>query len=182
MTKINFERPYYYPQYIYIDINMVRKPWEALRALMYDKKRLIEAIEAAPTRLLQWRASKSSGPGGQNVNKRSSKAHLHIADWKPIFKDDFCQESHKISKVLECKVDVVCQEQKNFVKNKQLCIERAAHQIQTTLKQCIPAAEPSPEQASKVAKLATAWKQEKRQMKQARSDKKASRRINSRHD
>ena len=92
---------------------------------------------------LSWAFSRSGGPGGQHVNKTSSKVTLTI-DTATITGDDASLE--RIRNTLS-EVRVVSQTSRSQWRNRQLCLQRAATIIDDAAKP--PAAERHPSKPSR---------------------------------
>lgn len=125
-----------------------------------------------PTKYLEWSFSKSSGPGGQNVNKINSKANLIVTlhqDWIPmeiitkieknplIFKSDIHRNQHFNQE--ECQKSLL----KYLIKNAM---------------EVMPPSPPSPLQQAKVAHFISKSNHSRKILKNHQSLKKSSRRLN----
>ncbi|MEO6157762.1 MAG: aminoacyl-tRNA hydrolase [Ilumatobacteraceae bacterium] len=72
---------------------------------------------------LQWSFSRAGGPGGQNVNKTSTKATL-VIDLAALTGPPFAVE--RVRSALGGQLRVTSQESSSQWRNRQLCLERAA--------------------------------------------------------
>lgn len=87
-----------------------------------------------PFHLLEFNAVRSSGPGGQNVNKVNSKAELRFkpaqADWIPedIRNRLIQQHEHKINKFGE--LIITSQEHRTLIQNRDVCVKKLKEFIQ----------------------------------------------------
>jgi len=93
-----------------------------------DNKRKQSPKFIVPEREIIEQFSKSGGPGGQNVNKRSTKAEVR---WNVEKSQSFSQEEkEKIKQVLGNRINkegeliVCCEEERNQAQNRQRAIER----------------------------------------------------------
>jgi ribosome-associated protein len=93
---------------------------------------------AIPLSELRFRTSRSSGPGGQNVNKLETRVELTFdLSHSPSLDDD---QRQQLSKALASKLDshgllrIAVQHSRSQWENKQLAIERFIHVLQQALK------------------------------------------------
>lgn len=119
---------------------------------------------------LQWRFSKSRGPGGQHVNKVNSKAALHISleacGWIPL----------EVRSRLPTRLLFQSDTHRSQEENKCECLTKLHAHLVNTAHTVVPTL-PSPEQMARVGRLWAEAKTRRRQMKEQQSDIKASRRI-----
>ena len=78
-----------------------------------------------PSEEIEWRFSRSSGPGGQNVNKRASRAEIifNLEDSKVL--NDYQKAILKINlknKLVNNRLCLVVQEHRNQLLNRQLAL------------------------------------------------------------
>ena len=90
-----------------------------------------------PSKELKWRFSRSSGPGGQKINKTNTRAEIifNIEESKVL--NDY--QKKVIKKKLENKlinnsICIVVQDQRNQLLNRQLALVRISTLIRNTLK------------------------------------------------
>lgn len=155
--------------------------------LAYSNRRFM--IHDIPLNDITWKFSRSSGPGGQNVNKVNTKADMRIiiehAYWIPDYiKHKLLQQqaSHiyqKSSNVHE--LCIVSSEFRTQEGNKKICLEKLCSMIQLASKED---ATPSEEQQNHVKDLAQKFQNYIHIEKGYKQDKKRSRRMGSgwKHD
>ncbi len=125
-----------------------------------------------PMDKIEFKFARSSGPGGQNVNKLNTKAEVRFkvssADWIPDETKERLIEyqASKINKNGE--LIIVCQEFRTQAKNKQECISK--------LKEIIADASIKPKDREMWTGIGEKGKKERRKTKSFKSEKKASRR------
>ncbi len=120
---------------------------------------------------LNFSFSKSSGPGGQNVNKVNTKVELRFA----IDKSSILEETEKqilkvkLAKQLnsEGELIIVVQETRSQLKNKQKAVDKFYELINSALK---------PIKKRKVTKVSRAAKEKRLKQKQVQAEKKSRRR------
>ena len=90
-----------------------------------------------PSRELKWRFSRSSGPGGQKVNKTNTRVEIifNIEESKVL--NDY--QKKVLTKKLKNKLvnDCIClavQEERNQLLNRQIAIKRISSEIRNSLK------------------------------------------------
>ncbi|MGV3641938.1 MAG: alternative ribosome rescue aminoacyl-tRNA hydrolase ArfB [Adhaeribacter sp.] len=80
------------------------------------------------TREFEFRASRSGGPGGQNVNKVASKVELrfHLANSALLSEEQKALLQEKLASYLtnEGYLQLICQEDRSQLVNKQTCIKK----------------------------------------------------------
>ena len=90
-----------------------------------------------PSRELKWRFSRSSGPGGQKVNKTDSRVEIifNIEESKVLndYQKIIIKKKLKIKLVNNC-IRVVVQDQRSQLLNRQLAIVRISLLIRDSLK------------------------------------------------
>ncbi|ABX09374.1 alternative ribosome rescue aminoacyl-tRNA hydrolase ArfB [Prochlorococcus marinus] len=125
-----------------------------------------------PSRELQWRFSRSSGPGGQNVNKTDSKVELifHIEQSNVLskFQKYILRELLKKHIVKDC-IRVVAKDSRNQYQNRRLALFRLANLLRSTLK--------PPKKLRKQTKPSLASKKRRLDLKKQRSNKKKNRQV-----
>ena len=111
---------------------------------------------------VKWSACKSSGPGGQHVNKTNSKAILKIGN---VFPEELGLKE----------LEICSQEHRNYAQNQQECIKKAFERINLLIKSKLKPNEPDAEQKMVVSGHEKRYKERIRQEKQFRSEKKRDR-------
>jgi ribosome-associated protein len=119
----------------------------------------VTATLVIPSRELVWTAVRSSGPGGQNVNKVSTKVELRF---------DFAQSSvlsfpvrHRLAALVRGKLDaegrlvLLSDETRSQARNLELLRERLAKLLQAALVPPKPRRKTKPSRASKERRLDT---------------------------
>ena len=90
-----------------------------------------------PSRELKWRFSRSSGPGGQKVNKTNTRVEIIFnIDESKVLND---YQKKVLTKKLKTKLvnDCIClavQEERNQLLNRQIAIKRISSEIRNSLK------------------------------------------------
>ncbi|KZF21918.1 peptidyl-tRNA hydrolase domain-containing protein [Xylona heveae TC161] len=135
--------------------------------------------DSIPKNLGQVSFSRSSGPGGQNVNKVNSKATLRLSldalyNWVPrplraSIKDSRYYAPNSNSLIIQA------DDTRSQAKNANQCFGRLHELILQAARNTIPG-ETSDEQRERVKGLKQAEKEAKMRMKKGRSDKKSARR------
>ena len=91
-----------------------------------------------PLDKLSYHYSRSSGPGGQNVNKLNTKVEIRLNIEKANFLDDDVKESmvemykNRINK--EGELYITCQDTRNQTKNKEICEQRMGDLIKEAMR------------------------------------------------
>lgn len=110
---------------------LLRKPFAVSEPLIVSSELIVPADE------LRWTAVRGSGPGGQNVNKVSSKVELRFDVARTAKLDDECKQrlvalaGHKMDK--EGVLLVVCQETRDQKKNLEGARSRLAELLRAAL-------------------------------------------------
>lgn len=126
-----------------------------------------------PLDRIEFAFARSSGPGGQNVNKLNTKAeirfHVMSADWLPQQVRERLQQyqANKISK--EGELIITCQEHRTQSKNKDDCIEK--------LKEMVAEAFVEPKDRQMWEGISDKGKEQRRDEKRKRGAVKSTRRI-----
>ena len=126
-----------------------------------------------PLDRIEFAFARSSGPGGQNVNKLNTKAeirfHVMSADWLPQQVRERLQQyqANKISK--EGELIITCQEHRTQSKNKDDCIEK--------LKEMVAEAFIEPKDRQMWEGISDKGKEQRRDEKRKRGAVKSTRRI-----
>ena len=89
-----------------------------------------------PSEEIEWRFSRSSGPGGQNVNKRASRAEIifNLEDSKVL--NDYQKAILKINlknKLVNSSLSLAVQEHRNQLLNRQLALIKFSSMIKNAL-------------------------------------------------
>lgn len=137
-----------------------------------DQKVIKESIKMGKSALIQWRASRASGPGGQHLHKSNTQAHLTITCWPKLLFDDFTQDFHSEKRF---SLSIRSQAERSLDRNKNDCMEKAVEKIRQHALDLIPQAEPSAQQQHHVLQLKQKEKRHIRIFKSHLSNKKASR-------
>mgnify|MGYP000082438504 FL=1 len=90
-----------------------------------------------PSRELKWRFSRSSGPGGQKVNKTNTRVEIIFNIEKSKVLNDY--QKKVLTKKLKNKLvnNCIClavQEERNQLLNRQIAIKRISSEIRNSLK------------------------------------------------
>jgi len=116
-----------------------------------------------PTNALLWSFTIASGPGGQNVNKTSSKVTLTVAT-ASIYGD--AVTVMRVREKFGEKISITCQESRSQMKNRKTCIDKMNKIIEKASKPVIIRKKTSPSKASvnkkKVAKTKASEKKQAR--------------------
>ena len=90
-----------------------------------------------PTNEIQWRFSRSSGAGGQNVNKTDSRAEIifNVSESKTLTQ----YQKHRISiqnevKLINGSICIAVQDKRNQYQNRKLALSRLASTLRELLK------------------------------------------------
>ena len=90
-----------------------------------------------PSRELKWRFSRSSGPGGQNVNKTNTRVEIifNIEESKVLndYQKKVLMKKLKTKLVNNC-ICIAVQEERNQLLNRQIAIKRISSVIRNSLK------------------------------------------------
>ena len=90
-----------------------------------------------PSRELKWRFSRSSGPGGQKVNKTNTRVEIifNIEESKVLndYQKKVLTKKLKTKLVNEC-ICLAVQEERNQLLNRQIAIKRISSEIRNSLK------------------------------------------------
>jgi ribosome-associated protein len=75
---------------------------------------------------MQWTFARSSGAGGQNVNKNSTKAHLTIS-----LADISCSDTirARFEEAFDEEISITCQTSRSQWRNRVLCIEQLTEKL-----------------------------------------------------
>ena len=89
-----------------------------------------------PINEIQWRFSRSSGPGGQNINKTESKVEIifNIKKSKALnsSQKNLLLEELK-NKIVNGYISIKCQEKRSQLKNRELAIQRLISLLKETI-------------------------------------------------
>ena len=114
-----------------------------------DEKQLIQEVN--------YKAVRSSGAGGQNVNKVASKVELHfsVASSEAFSEEEKTRLLKKLQNRLTNDGELIlqCEESRSQHKNKQLVTERFVELIKTSLIKPKPRKKTKPTKASKLKRL-----------------------------
>jgi ribosome-associated protein len=111
-----------------------------------------------PDDLVEVRFSRAGGPGGQNVNKVSSRVEMfvNVQAWTelPWYARDKLEslERNRISK--EGVLRIVCQDGRDQGKNREMCLEKFVELIRTCLERPPPRRATKPSRSSKARRVA----------------------------
>ena len=112
---------------------------------------------------LLWSFTLASGPGGQNVNKTSSKVTLTVAT-ASIYGDAAAVE--RVREKFGEKISITCQESRSQMKNRKTCVEKMTVTIEKASKPVRARKKTAPTKASvekkKVAKTKVSEKKQAR--------------------
>ncbi len=90
-----------------------------------------------PSRELKWRFSRSSGPGGQKVNKTNTRVEIifNIKESKVLndYQKKVLTKKLKTKLVNNC-ICIAVQEERNQLLNRQIAIKRISSEIRNSLK------------------------------------------------
>lgn len=122
-------------------------------------------------REFSFQASRSGGAGGQNVNKVATKVELrfHVADSALLTEEEKARVQQKLAKRInnEGYLQVVCQESRSQLQNKEQCVERFYELMQQAFTRQKKRKATRPTKASVQRRLA--GKQKQAQKKASRS-------------
>ncbi len=126
-----------------------------------------------PSKELKWRFSRSSGPGGQRVNKSDSRVEL-VFDIKSssvigtFQKQRLIEQLH--SRIIKGCIKIVASEERSQYQNRQLALDRLANLLQEGLKPPPKSRKATkPTRASRKRRIAT--KKHRSELKQNRQNK-----------
>lgn len=110
-----------------------------------------------PENIIHFKAARSSGPGGQNVNKRATKVHLWVSMAElPLndFEKAMIREklAHHISKDDNLWLEV--EEERTQEANKEIAIERLNRLIEEALHESLPRIPTNPSVAAEERRIA----------------------------
>ncbi|KAI9014339.1 hypothetical protein CLU79DRAFT_767162 [Phycomyces nitens] len=129
--------------------------------------------KSIPDSQLQLTFSRSSGPGGQNVNKVSTKTTLRFAlqeaDWIPQY------AKHKLKSTKTGDLIITSDRTRSQAKNVQDCYDKLLSQLRLAV--AVPK-EPDDKTLDRVKKLQQLEDTRRKDVKKRQSDKKSSRRSN----
>jgi len=122
------------------------------------------------TKEFEYRTSRSGGPGGQNVNKVSSKVELrfHVDNSELLTEEEKALLHEKLSNYItqEGYLQVICQTERSQLANKENCIQKFYALLGKAF---------TKQKARKATKPSKASQQERIAAKKKLSDKKANR-------
>lgn len=108
---------------------------------------------------LEFSASRSSGPGGQHVNKTNSKVELRfrLMESKVLTEEQIRQLAKKLGNqlTLEREILVTCQTSRSQIKNKEEVIEKFLELVEKALKPRIKRVPTKPSRTSVLKRLDT---------------------------
>ncbi|HAM99417.1 MAG TPA: aminoacyl-tRNA hydrolase [Marinilabiliales bacterium] len=108
---------------------------------------------------LEFSASRSSGPGGQHVNKTNSKVELRfrLMESKVLTEEQIRQLAKKLGNqlTLEGEILVTCQTSRSQIKNKEEVIEKFLELVEKALKPRIKRVPTKPSRTSVLKRLDT---------------------------
>lgn len=110
-----------------------------------------------PLKELLFSASRSSGPGGQNVNKVSSRIELRFKLSESAFLTD--DEKKRLLEKLKNRINsdgeliIVCQTERSQLRNKEKALERFYNLLEKSLELKPPRIPTKPSKASKIERL-----------------------------
>jgi len=121
---------------------------------------------AIPDEELDWSFARSGGPGGQNVNKVASKAHLRWAIARnssvpEIVKSRLCV-AHPAQLTTDGEFLITSQEYRDQERNRERCVEKLVEWISAALVVPKPRVATKPSKASKRRRVAAKRKQGER--------------------
>jgi ribosome-associated protein len=123
-----------------------------------------------PDAELEWSFARSSGPGGQNVNKVSSKAilrwHLATNTTLPAEAKARLQGSERRRITVDGDLLIQCQASRDQERNRQDCLERLREMVLRSLEAPTPRQATKPTRGSKRRRLAQ--KRRRSEVKQGR--------------
>lgn len=138
------------------------------------------AVNDLPLKYFVMRFDKSSGPGGQNVNKVNTKCTLTLHNFSncSLFPEDVrLQMMEKNSRFYSKNSDnlvIQSDETRSREQNKQLCLEKLVNNIKET---CYFAGDTDPKDIRKWEKIRNISKENRLKNKKQNSEKKKSRRL-----
>jgi ribosome-associated protein len=131
---------------------------------------MIEIKDRDLERELQFQASRSGGAGGQNVNKVATKVELrfHVESSELLTDEEKTRIQEKLANRItnDGYLQVVCQEERSQLQNKELCISRFYELLRQALTQ---------QKKRKASKPTKASVKKRLEGKKKQADKKANR-------
>jgi ribosome-associated protein len=115
-------------------------------------------FSGVPIDEIEFRASRASGPGGQNVNKRSTRVEARWDVTASVVLND--EQRRKILKRLSTRISgegvlrVVAYRERSQRQNRELAVERLQELVKEALSERKPRKKKRPSAASKQARLA----------------------------
>ena len=112
--------------------------WQVLLSSLYKSmEKMSEIREKIPEKELIFSATRSSGPGGQNVNKVSSRIELRfrIDESKGLTADEKRRIKDKLRNRIniEGELIIVCQVERSQLKNREKAIEKFYNLVEKSL-------------------------------------------------
>ena len=121
-----------------------------------------DIITLAPDRTIRasaiaWSFARSSGPGGQNVNKLNTKAILHVglADLEPALGPAATSRLRRQAErfIIDDQIVIACDEHRSQLDNRLTAIERLSDLVKKALVRPKPRRKTKPSRASKERRL-----------------------------
>ncbi|GJE85559.1 hypothetical protein PsYK624_016380 [Phanerochaete sordida] len=155
------------------DLKTLESPEDNERARAWIERFKTQSI---PRESVELSFSRSSGPGGQNVNKVNTKATLRCSlyeGWIPVWSRDALKRSSSYVASSETLL-ITSTVHRSQAQNVEDCLSKL-HALVLSASSAALITEPSEEQKARVRRLEAADKARRRQMKDRRSDVKRSR-------